>query len=106
MIVRAMSHASRTAGRTPLADLSIGVSALALLCATPALAQDAATPTKPVTEGSQGTSSGTPAVEAGTAPTANDQAAATTGTSGASQEAAVTPPDTDRDEIVVTGVRQ
>ena len=87
-------------------NLNIGVSALALLCAAqPAWAQDA-TPAKPAGEGSQGTTSGTPSVEAGTAPTAIDQAGATTGTSGSSEEAAVTPPDTGRDEIVVTGVRQ
>lgn len=107
MIVRA----SRQAGRSKLRDLSVGVSALAMLCAAqPAFAQattqDGATPTKSAGEGSQGTTSGTPAVAAGTAPTATDQAGATTGTSGASQDGSVTPPDTDREEIVVTGVRQ
>ncbi|MGP7795451.1 TonB-dependent receptor [Sphingomonas sp. CLY1604] len=107
MIVRGTSDAGRNAGRLRLRDLSIGVSALAMLCAAqPAFAQDTTTPTKPVTDGSQGTTSGTPAVDAGTAPTAQGQAGATTGTSGASQDASVTPPDTDRDEIVVTGVRQ
>jgi TonB-dependent receptor len=63
-------------------------------------------PAKPVATGSQGMTSGTPGVEAGTAPTSIDQAGATTGTAGASQEGAVTAPETGRDEIVVTGVRQ
>ncbi len=107
MIVRA----TRFGGRKTLRDLSIGASAIAMLCAAqPAFAQtaaqDSATPTKPAGEGSQGTTSGTASVEAGTAATSQDQAGATTGTSGASQDASVTPPDTDRDEIVVTGVRQ
>ncbi len=94
-------------GRSSARDLAFGVSLLALIgAAQPAFAQDGATPAKPVTEGSQGTSSGTPAVQDGTAATAVDQAGATTGTSGSSQDASVTPPDTDRDEIVVTGVRQ
>ncbi|WP_287979294.1 TonB-dependent receptor [Sphingomonas sp.] len=107
MIVRGMTNAGRLAGPLRLRNLSLGVSAFAIVAgAQPALAQDGTTPTKPVTAGSQGTTSGTPAVAAGTAPTAQDQAGATTGTSGASQDASVTPPDTDRDEIVVTGVRQ
>ncbi|USU13507.1 TonB-dependent receptor [Sphingomonadaceae bacterium OTU29THOMA1] len=102
---------TRREGRTRLRDLSIGVSALAMLCAAqPALAwtvpQDSATPTKPVTDGSQGTTSGTTGVDTGTGATATDQAGATTGTSGSSQDGAVTPPETERDEIVVTGVRQ
>ncbi len=107
MFVQASCPPHRAGRRLRPSDLSIGVSALALLCAAqPAFAQDAATPTKPVSTGSQGTTSGTPAVEDGTAPTADGQAAATTGTSGASQDAAVDAPDTGRDEIIVTGVRQ
>jgi len=105
MIDRATGHSGRNGART----LAFGVSMLALIgAAQPAFAQDGATPAKPVTEGSQGTSSGTPAVQDGTAATATatDQAGATTGTSGSSQDAPVTPPETDRDEIVVTGVRQ
>ena len=96
-------------GRSKLRELGFGVSALAMVCAAhPALAQVAggATPTKPVTSGSPGTTSGTPAVDDGTAATAVGQAAATTGTSGSSPDSAVTPPEVDRDEIVVTGVRQ
>ncbi len=77
MIVRGMSEAGRNAGRLRLRGLSIGVSALAMVCAAqPALAQDTTTPTKPVTDGSQGTTSGTPAVDAGTAATAQGQAGA------------------------------
>jgi TonB-dependent receptor len=102
-----MQGVGRRADRKIFASLGAGVSALAMLCAAgPAFAQDAATPTKPPASGSQGTTSGTTSVEAGSAPTALDQAGATTGTSGASQAAPVTPPDTERDEIVVTGVRQ
>lgn len=100
-------RAGRRADRKVIGSMGAGVSALALLCAAqPALAQDDATPTKPLAAGSQGTTSGTPSVAAGTATTAVDQAGATTGTSGASQAAPVTPPDTEREEIVVTGVRQ
>ncbi|WP_288935777.1 hypothetical protein, partial [uncultured Sphingomonas sp.] len=80
MIVRGMTNAGRLAGRLRLRDLSLGVSAFAIVAAAqPASAQDGTTPTKPVTAGSQGTTSGTPAVAAGTAPTAQDQAGATTG---------------------------
>lgn len=105
----------RHVGRSNSHGLRIGVSALALICAgQPAWAQatsgvqtqDGATPTKPVASGSQGTTSGTPGVDAGTGGTGQDQAGSTTGTSGSSQEAAVAAPDTSRDEIVVTGVRQ
>ena len=71
MFVQASCPPHRAGRRLRPSDLSIGVSALALLCAAqPAFAQDAATPTKPVSTGSQGTTSGTPAVEDGTAPTA------------------------------------
>ncbi len=102
-----IDRATGRGGRNGARNLAFGVSLFALIgAAQPAFAQDSATPAKPVTEGSQGTSSGTPAVQDGTAATAVDQAGATTGTSGSSQDASVTPPDTDRDEIVVTGVRQ
>ena len=88
--------------------LHVGVSTLALLLASqPAWGQASDVgAAKPAGAGSQGTISGTPAASDGTAPTAPEQAGNTTGTSGSSQEASVTPPDTGRDEIVVTGVRQ
>ncbi len=102
-----IDRATGRGGRNGARNLAFGVSMLALIgAAQPAFAQDGATPAKPVTEGSQGTMSGTPAVQDGTAATAVDQAGATTGTSGSSQDASVTPPETERDEIVVTGVRQ
>jgi TonB-dependent receptor len=52
------------------------------------------------------TPSGTPSVDAATAGTAPGSAGTTTGTSGAAQDAGNPTPDVDREEIVVTGVRQ
>ena len=52
------------------------------------------------------TSSGSASLDTATAGTAPGSASNTTGTSGASQEAGNPTPDTDRGEIVVTGIRQ
>ncbi|WP_298091643.1 hypothetical protein, partial [uncultured Sphingomonas sp.] len=56
--------------------------------------------------GSQGAVSGMPVASDDTASTASGQAGSTTGTADSAQDASVTQPETGRDEIIVTGVRQ
>ncbi|MFS0772383.1 TonB-dependent receptor [Sphingomonas sp. 1P08PE] len=101
------------AAKNSLCRLFLGASAIALLAAGQAAAQtadpvqdDQAAPSKPAGSGSSGTFSGTASARSGTATSGQGSASSTSGTSGASQDVADTPPDTERDEIVVTGVRQ
>jgi len=103
---RAVVRASRLLG--------MSVSVLSLACvAQPAWAQDAVpTPSnqapepKPVGTGAAGTFSGPSSAEAATAGTAPGSASTTTGTSGSAPEAGNPTPDVEREEIVVTGIRQ
>jgi len=90
------------------------VSALAIaFIAQPSSAQvadaaltDAQTVPASAGSGAASTTSGATSLDAATAGTAPGSASNTTGTSGASQDAGNPTPDTDRGEIVVTGIRQ
>lgn len=111
-MIHRVPEASRV---SPRSRLVVTASVLALACAAqPVAAQDQAAttpsdqvaPPKPAGTGSPGTFSGTAGAEAGAAPTVQDSASATSGTSGSSDAVDQTPPDNERDEIVVTGLRQ
>jgi TonB-dependent receptor len=108
-------HVARQSVVPSRRQLRLGVSALAMICAGQmAVAQDQATPppsdqvepAKPAGSGSSGTFSGTAGAETGTGQTAQGSASSTSGTSGSTDAVDVAPPETERDEIVVTGVRQ
>ncbi len=81
--------------------------------ATPSFAQvadpataDAQTVPAPAGSGVASTTSGATSLDSATAGTAPGSASNTTGTSGASQDAGNPTPDPEREEIVVTGIRQ
>ena len=103
---RAIVRASRLFG--------MSVSAIALsVVAQPAFAQGVNTPAAdpqvvPVPAGpdAASTTSGATSTEAAVAGTAPGSASNTTGTSGAAADAGNPTPDNERDEIVVTGIRQ
>ena len=90
------------------------VSALAIaFIAQPSSAQvadaastDAQTVPAPAGSGAASTTSGATSLDAATAGTAPGSASNTTGTSGAAQDAGNPTPDPEREEIVVTGIRQ
>lgn len=91
---------------------SVSVLAIAF-AATPSFAQvadpaaaDAQTVPAPAGSGTASTTSGSTSLDAATAGTAPGSAGNTTGTSGAAQDAGNPTPETEREEIVVTGVRQ
>ncbi len=73
--------------------------------ADPAAADPQAVPA-PAGTGVASTTSGSASLDSATAGTAPGSASNTTGTSGASQDTGNPTPDTDRGEIVVTGIRQ
>lgn len=94
--------------------LAIGTSALAISVANPAFAQTAPVPApsdqlpagaKPSGDGTAGTFSGSADPQSGSTPPTAGTSGGISGTAG-SQEEPVAAPDTDRDEIVVTGIRQ
>jgi TonB-dependent receptor len=91
---------------------SVSVIAVALI-AQPAFAQTSGSASQgaqdvpaPAGSGTASTTSGATSVDAATAGTAPGSASNTTGTAGAAQDAGNPTPDTDREEIVVTGIRQ
>ncbi|MBD8617580.1 TonB-dependent receptor [Sphingomonas sp. CFBP 13728] len=91
---------------------SVSVLAIAF-AATPSFAQvadpataDAQTVPAPAGSGVASTTSGATSLDSATAGTAPGSASNTTGTSGASQDAGNPTPDPEREEIVVTGIRQ
>jgi TonB-dependent receptor len=103
---RAIARASRLFGA------SVSVIAIAVMApsafaqvADPAATDPQAVPA-PAGSGVASTTSGATGVDAATAGTAPGSASNTTGTSGASQDAGNPTPDPDREEIVVTGIRQ
>ena len=107
-------HSARRPVSLARRGFRIGVSTLALVCGAQVAAQDRPAPApsdevepaKPAGSGSSGTFSGAAGAEAGAGQTVQGSASSTSGTSGSSDEADVAPPETGRDEIVVTGVRQ
>ncbi|WP_076069516.1 TonB-dependent receptor [Sphingomonas montana] len=107
-----VASSSRTIG---IASRLFGASVSALAIAfvtTPAFAQVAPAPADPqgvpapAGPGAASTTSGATSVDAATAGTAPGSASTTTGTSGASPDAGNPTPDAEREEIVVTGIRQ
>ncbi len=110
MVLQAAHRAVRFNRR----GLCLGASALAMACAAQAAAaqdappppSDQVAPAKPAGTGSSGTFSGAAGAQAGTGQTGQDSASTTSGTSGSTETADITPPDNERDEIVITGVRQ
>ena len=103
---RAIARASRLIGA------SVSVIAIAVMAppafaqlADPAAADLQAVPA-PAGSGVASTTSGATSLDAATAGTAPGSASNTTGTSGASQDAGNPTPDPEREEIVVTGIRQ
>ena len=107
---RAIARAARLFG-TSVSVLAITVMApsafaqVADPAAGPATADPQAVPA-PAGTGVASTTSGSASLDSATAGTAPGSASNTTGTSGASQDAGNPTPDTDRGEIVVTGIRQ
>jgi TonB-dependent receptor len=103
---RAIARASRLIGAS-VSVLAIAVMAPSAMAqvADPAAADPQAVPA-PAGTGVASTTSGSASLDSATAGTAPGSASNTTGTSGASQDAGNPTPDTDRGEIVVTGIRQ
>ncbi|RZM35485.1 MAG: hypothetical protein EOP67_11535, partial [Sphingomonas sp.] len=107
---RAIARAARLFG-TSVSVLAIAVMAPSAFAqvADPAAGSAAADPQAvpaPAGTGVASTTSGSASLDSATAGTAPGSASNTTGTSGASQDAGNPTPDTDRGEIVVTGIRQ
>ncbi|MEG3167036.1 TonB-dependent receptor [Sphingomonas sp. LB3N6] len=103
---RAIARASRLVGA------SVSVIAIAVMApsafaqvADPAASDPQAVPA-PAGTGVASTTSGSASLDSATAGTAPGSASNTTGTSGASQDAGNPTPDPEREEIVVTGIRQ
>lgn len=103
---RAIARASRLFG-TSVSVIAIAVMAPSAFAqvADPAAADPQAVPA-PAGTGVASTTSGATSLDSATAGTAPGSASNTTGTSGASQDAGNPTPDPDREEIVVTGIRQ
>ena len=107
-------QAARRAVTSNRRRMCLGASALAMACAAQAAsAQEASVPpsdqvepAKSAGSGSSGTFSGAAGVDAGTGQTAQGSASTTSGTSGSTTDVDVSTAETERDEIVVTGVRQ
>jgi len=101
-----------------LRTLAVGTSVLAIACAQPGWAQvttspqQTPTPTnesesgvRPSGDGTGGTFSGSGDVQAGSTPPVSNSAGGNAGVAGTEQDPAAAP-DNERDEIVITGIRQ
>ncbi len=102
---RAFVRASRLFGSS-VSVLAITVMAPSAFAQVADPSADAQAVPAPAGSGVASTTSGATSLDSAVAGTAPGSASNTTGTSGASQDAGNPTPDTDRDEIVVTGIRQ